>query len=91
MTGINTGVVSDPRAPFGGIKESGFGREGGRYGIEEFQVTKVCFEGSSHGIDFPLTMSDYYIGRHGPTCNPNEQLVAYIALPWYPERFSGLS
>lgn len=43
MTGINTGIVSDPMAPFGGIKESGYGREGGRYGMEEFQVQKVSF------------------------------------------------
>ena len=42
MTGINTGSVSDPIAPFGGVKESGFGREGGRHGIEEFQTSKVC-------------------------------------------------
>ena len=41
MAGINTGMVSDPVAPFGGVKESGFGREGGRHGIEEFQITKV--------------------------------------------------
>ncbi|RNI20841.1 NAD-dependent succinate-semialdehyde dehydrogenase [Flexivirga caeni] len=36
MLGINTGLVSNPAAPFGGIKESGLGREGGRTGIEEF-------------------------------------------------------
>lgn len=41
MTGINTGQVSDPVAPFGGVKESAFGREGGRHGIEEFQSSKV--------------------------------------------------
>lgn len=42
MTGINTGIVSDPVAPFGVVKESGFGREGGRHGMEEFQISKVC-------------------------------------------------
>ncbi|HEY1972560.1 MAG TPA: NAD-dependent succinate-semialdehyde dehydrogenase, partial [Pseudonocardia sp.] len=40
MVGLNTGVVSDPAAPFGGIKQSGLGREGGRVGIEEFLEIK---------------------------------------------------
>ncbi|MGZ8177252.1 NAD-dependent succinate-semialdehyde dehydrogenase [Williamsia sp. SKLECPSW1] len=40
MVGLNTGLVSNPAAPFGGIKESGLGREGGRVGIEEFLETK---------------------------------------------------
>jgi succinate-semialdehyde dehydrogenase/glutarate-semialdehyde dehydrogenase len=40
MVGINTGVFSDPAAPFGGVKESGLGREGGRHGIAEFCETK---------------------------------------------------
>jgi len=36
MVGVNRGVISDPAAPFGGVKESGFGREGGIEGIEEY-------------------------------------------------------
>jgi succinate-semialdehyde dehydrogenase/glutarate-semialdehyde dehydrogenase len=40
MLGLNRGLVSNPAAPFGGIKESGFGREGGPEGIEEYLVTK---------------------------------------------------
>lgn len=40
MVGLNQGVVSNPYAPFGGIKESGLGREGGSVGIEEFLETK---------------------------------------------------
>lgn len=41
MVGINTGLISDVAAPFGGIKMSGFGREGSRYGISEYQVIKM--------------------------------------------------
>lgn len=40
MVGLNTGIVSNPAAPFGGIKASGFGREGGVEGIEEYLETK---------------------------------------------------
>ncbi|MBL1075449.1 NAD-dependent succinate-semialdehyde dehydrogenase [Nocardia sp. 2] len=40
MVGVNRGVISDPAAPFGGVKESGFGREGGFEGIEEYLDTK---------------------------------------------------
>ena len=40
MVGINQGVVSTPAAPFGGVKQSGFGREGGREGIEEYLETR---------------------------------------------------
>jgi succinate-semialdehyde dehydrogenase/glutarate-semialdehyde dehydrogenase len=40
MIGVNRGVISDVAAPFGGIKESGIGREAGSEGIEEYLETK---------------------------------------------------
>jgi succinate-semialdehyde dehydrogenase/glutarate-semialdehyde dehydrogenase len=40
MVGVNRGVVSDPAAPFGGVKQSGLGREGGHEGLLEFTETK---------------------------------------------------
>ena len=40
MIGLNQGMVSNPAAPFGGVKQSGFGREGGYEGIEEYLETK---------------------------------------------------
>jgi succinate-semialdehyde dehydrogenase/glutarate-semialdehyde dehydrogenase len=40
MVGLNKGVVSTPAAPFGGVKQSGLGREGGSVGIDEFLETK---------------------------------------------------
>lgn len=43
MVGVNTGRISTPLAPFGGVKESGIGREGAHYGIQEFLETKyIC-------------------------------------------------
>ena len=46
IVGVNTGVISTAQAPFGGVKESGVGREGGKYGIEEYVETKyVCVGG----------------------------------------------
>lgn len=40
MVGINTGLISTDVAPFGGVKESGLGREGSTYGIDEYLETK---------------------------------------------------
>ncbi len=40
MVGLNQGIVSNPAAPFGGVKHSGLGREGGRVGIDEYLETK---------------------------------------------------
>ncbi|MNE74189.1 Glutarate-semialdehyde dehydrogenase DavD [compost metagenome] len=44
MVGINEGIISTELAPFGGIKESGLGREGASEGLEEYLETKyLCF------------------------------------------------
>jgi succinate-semialdehyde dehydrogenase/glutarate-semialdehyde dehydrogenase len=46
MVGVNTGLVATTVAPFGGMKESGIGREGSKYGLEEFMETKyICVAG----------------------------------------------
>ena len=46
MLGVNTGAISSETIPFGGIKESGFGREGSKYGIDEYlQLRYICLGG----------------------------------------------
>ena len=46
MVGINTGLISNEVAPFGGVKQSGIGREGSKYGIEEYlEVKYLCMGG----------------------------------------------
>jgi succinate-semialdehyde dehydrogenase/glutarate-semialdehyde dehydrogenase len=47
MVGVNTGLISDAASPFGGVKESGFGREGSLLGIEEYVVTKTITMGGN--------------------------------------------
>jgi succinate-semialdehyde dehydrogenase/glutarate-semialdehyde dehydrogenase len=43
MVGVNSGIISNPVAPFGGVKQSGIGREGSRYGLDEYLELKyVC-------------------------------------------------
>jgi len=54
MVGVNVGLVSDVPMPFGGVKESGFGREGSKYGIEEYLTIKAVTLG---GMDKPLSES----------------------------------
>ena len=45
MVGINTGLISNEVAPFGGVKQSGIGREGSKYGIEDYlEVKYLCFD-----------------------------------------------
>ena len=48
MVGLNTGIVSSEMAPFGGIKESGMGREGSKYGMDDYLEIKYI---SIAGID----------------------------------------
>jgi succinate-semialdehyde dehydrogenase / glutarate-semialdehyde dehydrogenase len=50
MVGVNTGLVSDISSPFGGVKESGFGREGSLYGIQEYQIIKTITCGGISSI-----------------------------------------
>jgi succinate-semialdehyde dehydrogenase/glutarate-semialdehyde dehydrogenase len=46
MVGINTGIVSNEAAPFGGVKQSGVGREGSKYGLDDYLVVKyLCMGG----------------------------------------------
>ena len=52
MVGINTGLISTAVAPFGGVKQSGLGREGSRYGIDEYLDMKyLCMGGISVACD----------------------------------------
>ncbi|OAA55874.1 succinate-semialdehyde dehydrogenase [Niveomyces insectorum RCEF 264] len=51
MVGLNTGLISDVAAPFGGVKSSGFGREGSKYGVDEYVTTKMIMLG---GIESPI-------------------------------------
>ncbi|HQU78435.1 MAG TPA: NAD-dependent succinate-semialdehyde dehydrogenase [Azonexus sp.] len=45
MVGVNTGLISNEVAPFGGIKQSGLGREGSKYGIEDYlEIKYLCFD-----------------------------------------------
>ena len=46
MVGVNTGLISTAEAPFGGVKQSGLGREGSKYGLDEFlEIKYVCLAG----------------------------------------------
>ena len=65
MVGVNTGAISTVVAPFGGIKESGLGREGSKYGIDEYLDLKyVCIAGLERGSDAPVRVRS---GAHATT------------------------
>jgi succinate-semialdehyde dehydrogenase/glutarate-semialdehyde dehydrogenase len=43
MVGVNTGMISNELAPFGGVKQSGLGREGSKYGIDDYiEIKYLC-------------------------------------------------
>jgi hypothetical protein len=61
IVGINEGIISTEIAPFGGMKESGIGREGSKYGIEEFlEVKYLCMGGINRYIDGERGISYVY-------------------------------
>ncbi|MDG2313605.1 MAG: aldehyde dehydrogenase family protein, partial [Alphaproteobacteria bacterium] len=46
IVGINTGLISTEVAPFGGVKESGIGREGSHYGLDDYlEIKYLCYGG----------------------------------------------
>lgn len=46
MVGVNEGLISTAQAPFGGVKQSGIGREGSRYGVDEYvEIKYICLGG----------------------------------------------
>ena len=51
MIGINAGIISTEVAPFGGVKQSGIGREGSKYGIDPYvEIKYLCMDGSASNI-----------------------------------------
>lgn len=42
MVGVNTGIISTTAAPFGGVKQSGFGREGSKHGLDDWTTIKYA-------------------------------------------------
>lgn len=46
MVAINTGIISDAAAPFGGVKQSGLGREGSRHGMDDYMHLKTIVTGN---------------------------------------------
>lgn len=65
LVGVNEGVISVPDAPFGGWKESGLGREGGRYGLDEYlEIKYVCMG----GLWWEEITDHQEISSFSPTC-----------------------
>lgn len=74
MVGVNRGVISDPAAPFGGVKKSGFGREGrhrGHRGIPEHEV---------HRPDLRHETAPGMVSHPGRLCGSGELVVRRVAV-----------
>ena len=62
MVGINEGIISTEVAPFGGVKESGLGREGSKYGIEEYSKSSTSRSAASVPDAVPYDFDLFVIG-----------------------------
>src|SRR3546814_8004921 len=60
MVGLNRGLVSDPAAPFGGVKQSGLGREGGHEGVMEYLETQYVSRLEEHTSELQSLMRTSY-------------------------------
>jgi succinate-semialdehyde dehydrogenase/glutarate-semialdehyde dehydrogenase len=80
MVGVNTGLISTEVAPFGGIKQSGLGREGSRHGMEDYMEMKyICLSVLSHAA------------RTATRCAPRPYvaILSAVTCPWPGNRLQG--
>ena len=96
IVGINTGLISNEVGPFGGVKQSGLGREGSKYGIEEYlEIKYLCLDllrpgPGAHGASgrMALRVSDVYEGDSavGKACGRRPACLASGAFSWASKR-----
>ena len=92
IVGINTGLISNEVGPFGGVKQSGLGREGSKYGIEEYlEIKYLCLDllrpsPGAHGASgrMALRVSDVYErdSAVGKACGEGSARLADGAVSW---------
>src|SRR5205085_2275194 len=76
MVGLNRGLVSNPAGPFGGVKQSGFGREGGHEGINEYLEVRAALAQNGGGAKAHAAMALGWLRRRDPRLD--EQLRKYL-------------
>jgi hypothetical protein len=82
MVRLNRGLVSNPAAPFGGVKHSGFGREGGREGIDDYTATRyvaIATGAASAGQEFHWSQGCLHGSLGGEHCGRNSDYEAIRA------------